>query len=283
MKIEINGKTIWVNHNHLYYFYVVANEGKLEGASQVLSIGKPTLSTQIKQLEESLGVTLFNRGSRSLELTAQGKIAFEFAKEIYDITEKMVRTLLEQNQKDKIIRVGITIGVPKRLAIELYNPTAPPYQNKVQFIYGRINDLLKSLRDKQLEVVLTTYPKKEHLKQFHYQIIQTQPAVICGTEKFRPLIENFPRSLDNLPLIVPDQSIPIRKEFEEVLKKKNIQLNILSETNDENIAKLMAQDGLAPMLASKSLVQDLLDSEKLIEIGKIKELTNHIYALRNPN
>src|SRR5690606_32873645 len=123
MKIEINDKTVWINHNHLYYFYIVAKEGKLEAASYILSIGKPTLSTQIKLLEESLGVTLFDRNSRGLELTPQGKIAYQFAEQIYHTTEEMVKTLYEQEDKNpETIRIGISIGVPKRLALQLYSP-----------------------------------------------------------------------------------------------------------------------------------------------------------------
>lgn len=65
----------WMNYHHLYYFKVIAEEGSVSKAAQKLHIGQPTLSAQLKQFEESLQITLFERQHKKLILTEQGKVA----------------------------------------------------------------------------------------------------------------------------------------------------------------------------------------------------------------
>ena len=67
----------WINYHHLLYFKVIAEEGSISRAAQVLRLGQPTLSAQLKQLEEALGVTLFERSHRRLSLSEHGKVAFK--------------------------------------------------------------------------------------------------------------------------------------------------------------------------------------------------------------
>ena len=51
----------WLNYHHLHYFWVVAREGTIQNASQLLHVGQPAISTQLHQLEQSLGQKLFRR------------------------------------------------------------------------------------------------------------------------------------------------------------------------------------------------------------------------------
>ena len=66
----------WLNYHHLQYFYVIAKEGSIAKAAEKLRVGQPSLSTQLKQLEESLGQELFERKKQRLYLTEAGKVAY---------------------------------------------------------------------------------------------------------------------------------------------------------------------------------------------------------------
>ncbi|RYZ97910.1 MAG: LysR family transcriptional regulator, partial [Proteobacteria bacterium] len=69
--------TTWLNYHHLYYFRTIANEGSIARAAEKLRLGQSTLSAQLKTLEESLGIALFDRKHKKLILTEQGRMALE--------------------------------------------------------------------------------------------------------------------------------------------------------------------------------------------------------------
>ncbi|MDP2108250.1 MAG: LysR family transcriptional regulator, partial [Rhodocyclaceae bacterium] len=72
-----------MNPKHLYYFWKVAKHGGVLRAGEAIHISPQTLSGQIKLLEEQFGTALFKRKGRSLELTEAGKLAFEYADEMF--------------------------------------------------------------------------------------------------------------------------------------------------------------------------------------------------------
>lgn len=72
-----------LNYQHLFYFWMVAREGRMSRAASVLHVSSATLSVQIRQLEEQHGQKLFHRRGRTLELTDIGQTAFRYAETIF--------------------------------------------------------------------------------------------------------------------------------------------------------------------------------------------------------
>ena len=79
----------------LRYFLTVAREESITRAAQVLHITQPTLSRQLSQLEESMGVKLFLRGTRRIVLTNEGMLLRRRAEEILELVDKTERELIE--------------------------------------------------------------------------------------------------------------------------------------------------------------------------------------------
>ena len=73
----------WLNYHHLYYFKVIATTGSIAKASEILLVGQPALSSQLKQLETALGQKLFERRNKGLHLTEAGRVALEYAETIF--------------------------------------------------------------------------------------------------------------------------------------------------------------------------------------------------------
>ena len=69
----------WLNYHHLYYFWITAKEGSITGASKKLGIGQPTISTQIKNLEDALNQSVFSREGKRLNLTETGRVVLDYA------------------------------------------------------------------------------------------------------------------------------------------------------------------------------------------------------------
>src|SRR3954462_14035240 len=117
----------WLNYNHLHYFWVVAREGGVVRASEELLVSQPTISNQLKELEASLGHRLFDRGGRGLRLTDAGRVAFNYANEIFSLGQEMLNAL-EHQPAGRVMRLaagGGDVG-PQPVAREPPPPAAEP-------------------------------------------------------------------------------------------------------------------------------------------------------------
>jgi LysR family transcriptional activator of nhaA len=110
----------WMNYHHLYYFKVIAEEGSVSKAAQKLHIGQPTLSAQLKQFEESLQITLFERQHKKLILTEQGKVALEYAQSIFKMGNEMVEVLNDRLISTRThLQIGALDSIPKQIILNL--------------------------------------------------------------------------------------------------------------------------------------------------------------------
>src|SRR4029079_4491877 len=85
----VRGRASMLNYNHLHYFHVAATEGTVAGTAARLGVTQPTVSEQIRALERSLGVTLFERTASGLRLTEIGKLAFDHTAVMFRAGERL--------------------------------------------------------------------------------------------------------------------------------------------------------------------------------------------------
>ena len=79
----------WLNYHHLRYFWTVAREGGLRRAAEKLHVSPPSISAQVRELEEALGEKLFRRSGRGNVLTDAGQVALRYADEIFSLGREM--------------------------------------------------------------------------------------------------------------------------------------------------------------------------------------------------
>jgi LysR family transcriptional activator of nhaA len=89
--MELSPEVEFLNYHHLRYFWTVATEGSLRRASEKLRTSQPSMCTQIKLLEASLGEALFRPSGRSLELTEFGQLVYVYAEEIFTLGGEILR------------------------------------------------------------------------------------------------------------------------------------------------------------------------------------------------
>ncbi|MDO4903233.1 MAG: LysR family transcriptional regulator [Limosilactobacillus sp.] len=98
----------------LRYFIEIVREGTISGASERLHISQPSLSRQVREMERELGVTLFERGYRRIQLTQEGEYLFNRAKEIVSLADDTTNQL----SSNQIVSGTINIGSGETMAIE---------------------------------------------------------------------------------------------------------------------------------------------------------------------
>jgi LysR family transcriptional activator of nhaA len=100
------------NYNHLFYFYICAHFKSISKAATHLKTSQPSLSIQIKTLEENLEMVLFSRTGRSIELTNNGKILFSFCEKMFSETQNISDFI---KTKSLYKRENISIGVQSHI------------------------------------------------------------------------------------------------------------------------------------------------------------------------
>ena len=100
----------------LRYFLTVVREQSITKAAAVLHITQPTLSRQLAQLEEGVGVKLFDRGTRKIHLTNEGILLRRRAEEILQLVDKTERELIEQEEQ---VEGKITVGCGEIASVQL--------------------------------------------------------------------------------------------------------------------------------------------------------------------
>src|SRR5688572_23789882 len=150
----------WLNYHHLLYFWHVAREGGVAKAAARLRLAHPTVSEQIRALEDSLGEKLLQKQGRRLVLTDVGTVVFRYADEIFSLGNELVDTLRGRPTGRPLrLVVGIAEVVPKRIARMLLEPVRQQEQKVVLVCReDKVDRLITDLGAHSLDVVLSDSP-----------------------------------------------------------------------------------------------------------------------------
>ena len=152
-----------LNYHHLLHFWTVAREGGVAAAARRLRLSQSTLSTQLRQLEEQMGLTLFDRSRRRLALSEAGRTAFRYADEIFGLGREMVDALQGRPEGRPLrLAVGVTDAVQKLIAYRLIEPALKlPERLHVHCSEDPLARLLPLLASHELDLVISDVPVQQ--------------------------------------------------------------------------------------------------------------------------
>ena len=155
-----SGGMVQLNYHHLRVFWTAAREGGVTRASEKLHVSQPTVTTQIRALEQALGQKLFARSGRRLALTEAGRAAFRYADEIVGLGEELVdRMNGGVPGRELRLIVGVADVLPKLIAGRILEPALRlPESVRVEGIEDAPERLLAELAVFGLDVVLADAP-----------------------------------------------------------------------------------------------------------------------------
>lgn len=205
----------------LSYFTTIVNEGNISQAAKKLNISQPPLSHQMKLLEEELGVTLFERGSRHIRLTPAGKTFYDRALAILDLSQAARTELTAQKQEIQgVVRLGIISSAVEFVTRHYLAPFRQSYP-KALFELHESNSyhLLDLLHSNQIDLAVIRTPfAKAGLEM---QTLPPDPFLAIGRETIwnhyqncqDTLLTDIPAS-DTASLIQKSQAMLASDAFE---------------------------------------------------------------------
>lgn len=271
----------WINYHHLYYFMTIAELNSISKAAEKLLLGQPTLSAQLKQFEDSLGIQLFERQHKKLILTEHGKLALEYARTIFKMGGEMYEALHDRLKPSKInIQLGALDSIPKQVMLQLTQTALKIAPCSISLIEGKFEELMRDLSSHQVDLVISNFlPKLEATKGMHHKLLSKRPLGIYGSAKFKSLRKKFPESLNLQPIVLPTYDSQMRYDLEHWLKLNEITVDIIAETQDTALKKLMAINSMAMIPAASHTVQRQVLSGELFLIGELKNVTEELYLI----
>lgn len=271
----------WINYHHLYYFKTIAEEGSVSKAAVKLRLGQPTLSAQLKQFEGSLGVRLFERSHKKLLLTEHGVLALEYARGIFRMGSEMYEALHDRLKPLKpLVHLGALDSVPKQVVLRLVQQALQISSAQVTLSEGRPNELLRELAAHRMDLMLTNFlPTGVDAKGLYPRRVSRQQVGFYGAKSFRALRKNFPRSVSGVPMILPTYDSKLRQDLDHWAKLHEIDLNLVVESQDISVKKLMASHGIGLIPAASHSVSVLVKQGDLFEIGAVEGVYEELYLL----
>ncbi len=270
-----------LNYHHLYYFKVIATEGSISKTAQKLNLGQPTLSMQLKQFEEFLGHALFDRKNRSLVLTEMGQMVLSYANEIFRIGDEMVDAIHDRPQSRKIrVQIGALDSVPKSLIKAVMDKAFEQINCQITVLEGEGPELMEDLINHRLDLVISNAPPPNLTSEKLYaKSLAKLPLIVCGAPRFKNLTQNFPQSLQAQPFIFPTVHSRVRNEIEHYFESEKISVDMIAETQDTSLLKLLARDGRGLVVLAESAVQADLQDGGLLKIGSLDKKYEELWLI----
>jgi LysR family transcriptional regulator, transcriptional activator of nhaA len=275
---------IWLNYQHLHYFQVVAQEGSIARASEKLNLGQPAISIQIKQLENQLDRQLFERRNRRLVLTQAGQVTLEYANQIFSLGDELKEVLQAGSFLRKVhLELGVLDSIPKTVIQHLTDKALSWGPCSVTVLEGSGDYLFRELLAHRVDLVVADYqPDVGDMRRFSIQSLGRHPLSVFGTKDFRKLKKGFPNSLRGQPFLFPTFHSKRRHDLDHYFRSNQINIEIIMETQDTSVQKLMAVRGLGlvalPNFASQSFIQE----KKMFEIGTLEGVYEEIFLVSSP-
>lgn len=266
----------WLNYHHLFYFRTIATEGSIARASEKLRIGQPTLSAQLKQLEENVGKPLFERRNRKLVLTEVGRAALEYANEIFRLGDEMMEVLNDKAPGNLThLQIGALDSVPKSVILSLVTAAFKAGPCTVSLLEGKSDELFRELRAHHIDLIVSNFPSQAlEEAQLYSRSVAKLPVAVYGAPKFKALKRSFPKSLDGKPFVLPTVHSKLRHDLNHYFKLHGIQILPVAETQDTSLQKLLCGNGigLAPL-------SEVGTGENLLKLGRLENVTEEVWLV----
>ncbi|EKF60862.1 LysR family transcriptional regulator [Agrobacterium albertimagni AOL15] len=269
-----------LNYHHLRYFRAVAHDGNLTRTAERLNLSQSALSIQIKQLEERLGHSLFERRGRQLYLTEAGRIALDHADTIFSAGEELIETLKETGRTRRAIRIGALATLSRNFQMEFLRPILGRSDVDMILRSGSTSELLGALEALNLDIVLLNQaPMADSVTPFIAQHVYQQRVSLIGKPSYGKPGAKLADLLTEHPVILPTLESGVRSQFEALVARLGITPQIAAEVDDMAMMRLLAREGAGLAVLPPIVVKGELEAGTLVEFDALPGMIESFFAV----
>ncbi len=273
----------WLNYHHLLYFWTVAKEGSIARACEKLRLAQPTISGQLRVLEDALGDKLFAKRGRGLVLTEVGQVVYRYADEIFGLGREL-QEVLKGRPRGRPLRlnVGLSDVVPKLIAYRILQPVLAMLE-PVQVVCDEDTPerLLADLAEHRFDVVVSDAPVPPTIpvKAFSHLLGTCTVTIFAARHIATRYRRNFPASLDGAPFLLPMEGSSLRRSLDEWFDSQFIRPKVVGEFKDRALMETFGQAGAGVFAGPGAIEKEIREHYRVAAIGRIDSIVERYYAI----
>lgn len=271
-----------INFKHLRYFWLVAKTGSIARAAQQLHVTPQTISGQLGEFSASLGVELFRRSGRNLELSDTGRRILAYAEDIFSTEDALLEAVRDQSRATTTFRVGFADSVSKLIACRLVEPALGlPEAVYLVCREGRLAALLADLAVHRLDMIIADRPIPAHLsvRGYNHLLGESGMTVFATAALAATLAGAFPACLDGAPVLLPGEDFAIHHHLLEWFGAHDLHPRIVGEFDDSAMMKTFGQSGAGLFFAPNVIAAQVCRQYGVVAVGRVDSLVAQVYAI----
>ena len=284
-----------LNYKHLRYFWMVARTGSIARAAEQLHLTPQSISGQLSEFADALGVVLFRRTGRTLELSEAGRRMLSYADEIFALGDEMLDVVRDsQTVLSLPLRVGVADSVSKSVAYRLLEP-ALKLDEPVRLICreGRLSSLLAELSVHRLDAVIADQAMPANLNVRAYShLLGESPLVLFAAksllDRFAPAGVGARGTLDpevladlvaKAPFLLPGEDFAIHSGLLQWFEQNHLRPHVVGEFDDSALMKAFGQAGAGLFAAPEAIAAHVGRQYQVRVVGRIPEVVERLYVI----
>ena len=258
-----------MNLQHLRYFLAVARNGGFTQAAREMHVTQPTVSSGVADLERSLGVQLFNRDSRHVALTTEGRLLLSYAVQIEDLLEeageRLERRDLEPGEDFQFGAIDAAVIYLLPDILKEYMRSYPGVALKTQVAPSRylVEDLLMNRSEFALIHLPYGHPKIDTVPIYRDEM----PLVVGADHRFADRREVDLAEVVEEPLILFHADSVSRKVVDEKLAEAGLALGAVMELRSPEAMRKLVEAGLGISFLPQLAVRESIAGGALVTVA----------------
>lgn len=272
-----------INYQHLYYFWMVAKQGSVTAACEILHLTQPTVSGQLAVFEQAVGAKLFRKVGRKLVLTETGRAVFHYAEEIFALGREMSHMLKGRTTERGVrLNIGVSDAMPKLIAYRLMAPVlklAEPAQ--IHCVEDKTERLLTEISLHGIDMMLSDVPATpaSGTRIFNHFLGESAVAIFAAPAVAARYRHDFPRCLNGAPFLLPTTNTALRRSLDQWFDSQQISPVIQAEVEDSALLKTFGAAGAGLFFSPHAVASEIQRQYGTGMLGLAKGVYERFYAI----
>lgn len=272
-----------LNYKHLRYFYMIAREGSIVKAAEMLHVSPQTISGQLSVFEEYLGVALFDRKGKRLVMNGTGKLVYSYAEDIFALGSELQQSVKAKDPNQQFVfTVGVVEVIPKILASNILEKSFQ-LDGPIKLVCreGDFDALLAELALNKLDLILSDRPLTPGtpIKAYNHLLGESGISFYAKKSEAQKLKRHFPNSLDQYPFLTCGEKSNQKINLQSWFDLEKINPIIVAEFDDSALMKFFGQSGFGVFSTPTIIENHVTKQYDVSVIGQTDAIKERFYAI----